>query len=227
MAEFLKIKSLLDGKAPTVLARSDEPIGTAMERMKRFDYSQLPVIDDRGSCLGLLTSESIVHKLLEIGDHTKLLDPPAKSCCVDAHFVKPDDDLFDFLDPMANKTAVLVREGSKIAGIVTNYDVLKLFRRIAEAFLILRDIEMSLRDIVSKHHVQVHPETLSFEELRGLIVSNWEDFESVFQGSREAVAKKLETVRDIRNNVCHFRGSLTADELDQLRESRRWLDRLG
>lgn len=67
---------------------------------------------------------------------------------------------------------------------------------------------------------------LSFEELRGLIVSNWDDFQSVFQGSCEAVGKKLERVRDIRNTVCHFRGPLTPDELDQLREGRRWLERL-
>lgn len=90
----------------------------------------------------------------------------------------------------------------------------------------MRDIEMSPRDIVSKHHAQAHPEMLSFEELRGLIVSNWADFQSVFQGSCEAVGKKLERVRDIRNTVCHFRGPLTADDLDQLREGRRWLERL-
>jgi len=108
MSEFLKIKSLLDGKASTVFARFDETVGTVMERMKQFDYSQLPVIDEQGNCLGLLTSESIVSKLLEIGDHTRLLDLPAKSCCVDAHFVILDDDLFDFLDRLANETAVLV-----------------------------------------------------------------------------------------------------------------------
>jgi hypothetical protein len=122
--------------------------------------------------------------------------------------------------------ATLADEPIVLASFLFSHDVLKLFRRIAEAFLILRDIEMSLRDIVSKHHAQAHPEILSFEELRGLIVSNWDDFQSVFQGSCEAVGKKLERVRDIRNTVCHFRGPLTADELDQLREGRRWLERL-
>jgi hypothetical protein len=85
---------------------------------------------------------------------------------------------------------------------------------------------MSLRGIVSRRSKQSKTERPTFEDLRLLIMSNWKDFESVFQGSREAVSEKLERLRNIRNNVCHFQGPLTVDDLNELKDSRRWLERL-
>jgi CBS domain-containing protein len=244
MAEFLRIDSLLARKPSPIHVRPDDSLRDAIQLMKQYEYSQLPVVDDSGRSAGLVTCESVARKLLEIGSKD-LLAFPVKSCCIEPRYVKRDDDLFKHLDLMADDAAVLVGSPNSVEGIITNYDILKLFRRVGEPFLMLRDIEVSLRSLVERQfpseqerdqvisdllksiddtsNWRAGVQSLTVEQLRLLVLSNWERFRDIFRDERANVGKMLQDIRDIRNKICHFRGPLSSDELDQLKQRRDWI----
>ncbi len=65
----LTVASVLERKTrhELVVARHDESVGAAIEKMKAHDYSQLPVIGERDQLLGLVTEVSLLNYLLNNG----------------------------------------------------------------------------------------------------------------------------------------------------------------
>lgn len=51
----------------------------------------------------------------------------------------------------------------------------------------------------------------------------WPRFQGAFGGSRTFVSTRLETLRDIRNTVFHFKDTLSPDVLSDLQGKRNWL----
>jgi hypothetical protein len=56
-----------------------------------------------------------------------------------------------------------------------------------------------------------------------LHTSRWDLFQPFFNLSRDALRKLLESVRDTRNRLAHFRGEISAIQRDQLRFCANWL----
>ena len=54
---------------------------------------------------------------------------------------------------------------------------------------------------------------------------NWQHFEAVFGGTRERTRGRLESVRDLRNVVFHFRRELSVEDHERLTSCRNWLFR--
>jgi len=55
--------------------------------------------------------------------------------------------------------------------------------------------------------------------------SRWDRYAETFHGDRESVRNALDSVRQTRNDLFHFRGELTATQRAQLRFCRSWLGR--
>jgi hypothetical protein len=58
-----------------------------------------------------------------------------------------------------------------------------------------------------------------------LFKQTWDVFEPIFQLSRDAVRNILESVRDTRNDLAHFRSELNPEQIDQLGFCAGWLAR--
>jgi len=52
---------------------------------------------------------------------------------------------------------------------------------------------------------------------------NWKHFAPVFGGMRETVRAKLEEIRDLRNDIFHFRREITLDDHEKLSQHRDWV----
>ena len=66
---------------------------------------------------------------------------------------------------------------------------------------------------------------MSFEDYRSLITNrhNWALFEGVLGKNKALVGAKLECVRDIRNDVFHFREGVSVLDYETLATTRQWL----
>jgi hypothetical protein len=66
---------------------------------------------------------------------------------------------------------------------------------------------------------------MTFDDYRAIIIcsANWPLFESLLGHNRDLVAAKLERLRDIRNDVFHFRSDISLLDHQHLATSRDWL----
>jgi hypothetical protein len=138
---------------------------------------------------------------------------------------------------LASNNFVFVGSPKQIEGIVTNYDLVLFFKKETEVFLLISEIESALRHIIDqlltaeelcKSLESIKTEKgrtlkalsdLSFDHLRQIIFSHWKIFGSVFK-NQEMTDKQLQNIRNLRNGIFHFRSSIGAAKLQDLRRLR-------
>src|SRR5205814_1160299 len=66
---------------------------------------------------------------------------------------------------------------------------------------------------------------MTFEDYRSIVTStaNWPLFEEILGHNRDLVSAKLEQLREIRNEVFHFRSDISLLKHQHLATSRDWL----
>ena len=124
------VKQLLGPNRDLVSVVDTDPVSKAHQLMVKNKFSQLPVADQEGKALGLISSDSILRALNMFGDAvlTKLrvLDAMEKV----KHTFREDDDLFSLLDDLKETAAVLIVDSEHaLKDIVTSYDTTEYFRR--------------------------------------------------------------------------------------------------
>jgi len=132
--------------------------------------------------------------------------------------------------------------------VATHEVVAKYLSQVARPYVLLQEIELRLRSVISgivppddlsalldkslagkytsmKKPVPNRLDELSFEDYRTLITSNrdWEMFAKALGGPRMLAAAKLERVGKIRNAVFHFRGTQSLSDYEALVATRDWL----
>ena len=125
------VQQLIEGHQEPVKVTQHENAQRALELMIEYDFSQLPVVDENDTPLGIVTSDSILRALNNFG--IPLNELQVSHAIVKVDLYNPDEDLFDLLDDLKNTYAVLIvnNEGT-LHGIVTSYDTTEYFRRRAE-----------------------------------------------------------------------------------------------
>ncbi|NIM20412.1 MAG: cystathionine beta-synthase [Candidatus Latescibacteria bacterium] len=126
-AKLLTVADLLKAKSsalpPLVFVKVDDTIHTALDFMKSYNVSQLPVRGERdwvghvaeGNLMDLVLASKIA------GDEPveKAMGNPFPSLALDAHYA-------DALKLLAEKNpAVLVKDGDAVVGILTKYDLVE------------------------------------------------------------------------------------------------------
>jgi len=112
-----------------ILVRPDEPLSNAYKRMKLYDVSQLPVVDD-GRIVGIIDESDL---LLAIYNQEDRFNEPISSAMVtDLEAVQVDASI-DTLLPIFNRDLVaIVLDGEKFLGLITRVDLLNYLRRRAD-----------------------------------------------------------------------------------------------
>lgn len=190
-------------------------ISVAVTKMLLHDYSQLPVMTNERDVRGVISWKSIgAHLVLggiggnvsnAMNTHQELLDAAS---------------IFEAIGVVARHDYVLVRDTTrKITGIVTASDLTEQFRNLSEPFLLLSEIENHLRNMIAqrfnladleaaRNEADQRPITtvadLTFGEYIRLLTSpeNWARFG--LNLDRTYFCKRLDVVREMRNEVMHF-----------------------
>jgi hypothetical protein len=241
------IKKIIEGRDSLLGIGERQTVREAMELMMENNFSQLPIINAGGKLIGIISEQSINQTCLHLGQKVGVFDLTVSHCCETVPTLNPDADLIQALDLIQNSAAIIVVEEDKPVATLTRYDLIQFFRDNSEGMIIIEDIEVTLRQLIDSNlPTQKDRSTaienafgyrqrkgrplpeylrLSFGEYVDLISDskNWKRFSERFQ-SKEAFRLYMEQVRDIRNQMAHFRGRPTAMQENVLRRAHSWLE---
>lgn len=197
--------------------------------MLTSDYSQLPVMTTDREVKGVISWRTIGSRLaLGCGGDkvSEFMD--------DAHVLSVEKSLFDAINVVSDAEYVLVQALDRtICGIVTATDLTSQFRNLAEPFLLIGEIENHVRKLIhgkfSAEQLQGiraenDPERvvesvadLTFGEYVRLIENEERWVTLSINVDRVEFTKRLDHVREIRNDVMHFDpDGLSDDDLSSL-----------
>lgn len=142
------VKDLIGDRGAPVTAKPDESVQDAYARMRENDFSQLPVVEENGQPMGLITHGTILRALSHLG--TKMADLRVLDAIIERFDAfELDDDLFEALDQLGDNNAVLVvNADEKLTGIVTSFDATEFFRNRYEDMMLVEDVESTLKDLI-------------------------------------------------------------------------------
>ena len=235
-----RISRLKAANTTPVFVAPDDTIEKAVTLMLSHDFSQLPIMTTAHNVKGLVNWKSIGRRLA-LGRSCSHVRECSESHCE----LMSTASIFDAVQEVATHDCVLIRdETRKIVGIVTAYDISEQFGMLAEPFLLLGDIEGSLRVIIetaftledliaTKDINDVEREInsaadLTFGEYRRLLENPAHWAKVGLSLDRKVFVEELEGVREIRNDIMHFDPDGIDDkQMDRLRRFNHLLEQIG
>ena len=248
-AFFHMVNRLLPDGQLVVSVPPETTAREALALMRQHGYSQLPV-KQGNSVLGLFTYRAFALEVAQISD-TKI---DASSLPVEEFlehekpaFARLNDEFRSLIDVLDERDSVVVSGPEDLVAILTPMDVLRYLYSVANAFVLIEEIELALRALIgaatgqgeilqacvenalsTKYKDRELPRKLgdmTFDDYVGLLRDgrNWQHFEAAFGGTRERARGRLEPVRDLRNDVFHFRRELSVEDHERLTTCRDWL----
>ncbi len=116
-------------KHDTVTIAPTEPLMTAYARMKLYDVSQLPVIEDE-KLVGIIDESDL---LLSVYDHAdRYADPVSSAMTSDLDFVDSTAELSTLLPIFDAGKVAIVKHDGEFLGLITRIDMLNYLRRSFE-----------------------------------------------------------------------------------------------
>jgi CBS domain-containing protein len=218
----------------------DDTLKKAVTMMLQSDYSQLPIMHGEREVKGMISWKSIASRYAIGGECCKV-----QHCREDAQVVDGNGTLFDAIPTIVKHGYVLVRnpQDRKITGIVTASDLSLQFQQLAEPFLLLREIELHIRQLLqdkvlpedldwlgSADTTAPKPNSISDLSFGGYVrlVQRPQVWQRLALNIDQAsLTKQLEDVRQIRNDVMHFDPDpMTAKQLDVLQNASKFMQQL-
>jgi cystathionine beta-synthase len=111
----------------TVVVGPNDSLTVAWQRMKRYDVSQIPVVDEGDQIVGIVDESDVL--LHVYGDEKRFLDP-VSTAMVSKLDVLPVTAPMESLLPVFDRGHVaIVMDGQKFLGLITRIDLLNFLRR--------------------------------------------------------------------------------------------------
>ncbi|MBI1392733.1 MAG: pyridoxal-phosphate dependent enzyme [Alphaproteobacteria bacterium] len=110
----------------TIVVTPDDTLMTAYGRMKLYDISQLPVLNDRGEIEGLLDEEDILFSVVR--NRAKFKDPVKSAMTYRVETMDAEAPMEALLPVFARGHVAVVLKGGKFEGLITRADLLNYLR---------------------------------------------------------------------------------------------------
>jgi len=116
-------------KHDAIVVRPDEPLSNAYKRMKLYDVSQLPVLEE-GRIVGIIDESDLL--LAVYNQEERFAEPISSAMVTELESVQVTDPI-DTLLPIFNRDLVaIVLDGDSFLGLITRVDLLNFLRRRAD-----------------------------------------------------------------------------------------------
>ena len=226
-------------KELTTVGQADD-VKKAITKMLLRDYSQLPIMHGERTVKGMISWKSIALRYAIGGDCNKVQD-----CREDAQVIDSNGTLFDAIPTIVKHGYVLVRDqkANKITGIVTASDLSLQFQQLAEPFLLLREIELHIRQLIQDKVSTNDLETLPFSgnsapRPKSISELSFGGYVRLLQTpevwsklslniDQASLTTHLDEVRQIRNDVMHFDPDpMTPIQLEILKDAAKFMQQL-
>lgn len=242
---FLRFGQLVPLDQEVVTLPIDAPAREALAIMKQQGFDQLPVTRE-GAVVGVFSYRSFAQSIDVVRAQDDPLGYPVSEFLEDLRFVRRTSEVAEAIAALNDSGAVLVGDEDKLLAVVTSTDLSKFLWDLSEQFIALRDIELAIRTLVRSACTDqdellsylaevstdgVPPaklDELTYGELISLVnhrVRFGRVFSRTFGRSREIAYSTLEPIREVRNKVFHFRGEVTAEDMQAVVTARTWLRR--
>lgn len=237
-----RVLSMAAANNKPIFVSRDDTLEHAVTLMQRYDFSQLPVISGgERNVIGYISWKTIGLAMWKGQKGTSVGD-----------FMSKDITIIERLEPLLNAIHILsqrdfvvvVAEDRTMGGIITTADIAEEFFSItqAEAFLLLEQIELQIRNIIGKGNILVeelqkecNTEERHIESIDDLtfgeyirIIENPKYWKKLgLKTERTELVKYLHQVREVRNDVMHFEpDGICEEKMRLLREIARYLSEL-
>lgn len=249
---FHRVNRVLPENQRLQTVTPDTTARQAIRIMIDSGFSQLPIMTKSGEVLGVFSYRSFAARAaMETLESIKTDKCSPGDLQVDEYaeeyqFARVSEELQSVFPSMDADNGILIGSPSNLQGVLTPMDFLKYLYEVASPFVLLSEIELSLRSLISAavtdeqltecvenslkrlYEGKAPPSHLSemtFDNYRTLIdhSKNWEWFRPIFGGMRTRTAAKLKQVRDLRNDVFHFKRELTDEDRQNLQGLRDWI----
>ena len=217
----------------------DETVEVATTLMMTHRYSQLPVTQNMRRIDGMISWRSMGSARAR-GAACQFV----RDCMEEVRILHQDAPFFEAVDTITEEEVVLVRGKDRtITGIVTTSDLSREYHQKAAPFLLLEEVEDRIRILISRNLSvaeikkakdpgddtrEIEDATdLTFGEYVRLLESreNWQKLQLGID--RKLFIGLLNDVREVRNDVMHFRpDSSEPENLDKVRMLRSLLEQL-
>ena len=129
--------------------RDTEPVASALERLTDSGYGQLPVLDANSRVVGVFSWKSFGRRLGEIHSlHVDFTTLPVIHTELDQpQFLDPDI-YIDTETDWRETDYALVGTSARLLGVLTLTDIYGRLNDFAEAFVLLFEIELEIRDLI-------------------------------------------------------------------------------
>lgn len=246
---FHRLNSVLPIDQQIVSVLPETPVQEALGLLSKHGFSQLPVMVGQ-QVLGLFSYRSFSQAVIKLSGDVKFqrFNPRemfVEDCVERPTYARVTDEFRAWFDAIDKQDAVLVGDPNRLQGIVTAMDILRYLYGVASPFVLIAEIELSLRALMRlavgrdelvacartclKHYTEgtlpTDLEDMTFGDYVQIIGDgrNWEHFQPIFKGERIGTRAKLEQVRDLRNDVFHFRREITVEDHETLSALRDWM----
>ena len=216
----------------------DRTVEEATTVMMTHRYSQLPVTQDMRRIDGMISWRSMGWARAR-GDACEFV----RDCLEPVRILDQDAPFFEAVDTITEQEVVLVRGRDRtITGIVTTSDLSREYHQRASPFLLLGEVEDRIRILIDRNLSAEIKQAkdpgdgareiedasdLTFGEYVRLLESreNWKKLRLGID--RKRFIELLSDVREVRNDVMHFRpDSSEPENLDKVRMLHRLLEQL-
>jgi hypothetical protein len=247
---FHDVGSVFPGEVSIVSVTPQTPAGEALKLMLEKRFSQLPVMEN-GEVIGVFSLWSLAQNLVlspGIKVETLLKNMEVGELMEQLPKVTVMESVHSILGLLERHEAVLVNSPHGLQAVATSSDVLRYFYKVARPYILLQEIELALRNLIElcapgekltecidralakafqarNRPLPADLKEMSFEDYRTIVTctANWPLFEGLLGHNRDLVSAKLERLREIRNEVFHFRSDISLLDHQHLATSRDWL----
>ena len=217
----------------------DKTVEEAATLMLMHRYSQLPVTQNLRDIDGMISWRSM-GRARASGDACEHV----RDCLEDIRIIPQDAPFFAAVDTITEEEVVLIRGTDRtITGIVTTADLSREYHEKAAPFLLLEEVEDRIRILISrnlsaseiKQVKDPDDDTREIEDAADLtfgeyvrLLESRENWKKLRLGiDRKLFVGLLNDVRDVRNDVMHFRpDSSEPEDLDKVQMLRSLLEQL-
>lgn len=225
-----RIDNLKSAKSGVVSVKPTNTLSEAISKMSLNDYSQLAVMTTERSLVGFISWKTIGMKK-EFGSKEEYVKDFMNK---NVNVVKNSANFLDSVNIILENEFVFVKDDThRITGIVTQFDIAQQFRILSEPFIELESIESSIRKLIeTRLNISaivdfLRKRTQSTAEktrtLNGIGDLTFGEYLRVMENEelwaqldvnldRNVFVEKLNLVREIRNNLMHFRTTGISDE---------------
>lgn len=248
---FKRVRDVIPQDQELFNVTDDADVTGVLAVMRASNFSQVPVVAGT-SVLGVFSYRSFSRRLeinptlVQRGFQTLVVEDFLEEVSI----LRLDDRLEALMAALDRDGCVLAGDPDDLVAVITESDLARFLLELGRSYVLLREIELGLRYLVSQavdaetlaecaklalaqryagrlDHLPTELHLMTLDEQISIVIDgrNFDKFSGVFGVNRDAITLELKPLPDLRNAVFHFRADEDQSEVARLLQASQWVSR--